>query len=154
MNNTIFNSPFGKIYISADSEHVHAISWTEPSSFTEKSSELNQQVHHQLDAYFSNPDFIFDLPLAPETSVFSGKMRQYLPSIPCGETRQYGEIAVDLSSSARAVGMACRHNPFALVVPCHRVVAKNALGGYYGQANEDLLDIKNKLLFFEKNRKV
>lgn len=55
--------------------------------------------------------------------------------IPYGETRTYGQIADALAArgigtSARAVGQACAHNPFPLVVPCHRVVAGDGLGGF------------------------
>ncbi len=50
--------------------------------------------------------------------------------IPYGETATYGEIAVECDTSPRAVGMAMRRNPTPLVVPCHRVVAKNGPGGY------------------------
>jgi methylated-DNA-[protein]-cysteine S-methyltransferase len=53
--------------------------------------------------------------------------------IPPGETRTYGEIAVGLGDLklARAVGQALGHNPFAPVVPCHRVLAAgNRPGGF------------------------
>lgn len=52
--------------------------------------------------------------------------------IPKGETRTYSWIAMEIGSpnSARAVGNALGKNPFAPEVPCHRVVAKNGIGGY------------------------
>jgi len=56
-----------------------------------------------------------------------------LRRIPRGNTRTYGEIARALSHprAARAVGSACRSNPVAVFVPCHRVVgARGNLGGY------------------------
>jgi len=54
--------------------------------------------------------------------------------IPAGKTRTYGELAAEIGSpkAARAVARALSKNPFAPLVPCHRVVAKNGLGGYSG----------------------
>ena len=54
-------------------------------------------------------------------------------AIPPGQTRTYGEIASELGDVklARAVGQALGHNPFAPVVPCHRVLAAgNQPGGF------------------------
>ena len=67
-------------------------------------------------------------------------------NIPYGETTTYTEIAkeLDISHSARAIGNALNKNPIPIIVPCHRVVAKNGLGGYaFG------LDFKKKLLELE-----
>ena len=53
--------------------------------------------------------------------------------IPPGQTRTYGEIAEELGDKglSRAVGQAMGHNPFAPVVPCHRVLAAgNKPGGF------------------------
>ena len=54
-------------------------------------------------------------------------------TIPPGSTLSYGEVAARLGASgeARAVGQALSRNPFAIVVPCHRVVAAGGkLGGF------------------------
>lgn len=52
-------------------------------------------------------------------------------AIPPGQTRTYGEMARALGDAglARAVGQALGHNPFAPVVPCHRVLAAGARSG-------------------------
>lgn len=51
--------------------------------------------------------------------------------IPPGRTRTYGDIARELGDAhlARAVGQALGHNPFAPVVPCHRVLAAHGKAG-------------------------
>ena len=51
--------------------------------------------------------------------------------IPPGETRTYGELAQQLGEpgAARAVGQALGHNPFAPVVPCHRILAAGGRSG-------------------------
>jgi len=69
--------------------------------------------------------------------------------IPFGETRSYAALAQKLGSSPRAVGNACRDNPYAPIIPCHRVVSASGLGGYCGATEGALLDIKIKLLKFE-----
>ena len=54
-------------------------------------------------------------------------------AIPPGQTRTYGDIAREVGGAgmARAVGQAMGHNPFAPVVPCHRVLAAgNRPGGF------------------------
>jgi methylated-DNA-[protein]-cysteine S-methyltransferase len=72
-----------------------------------------------------------------------------LRSIPPGRTRTYGELASKLGTSARAVGGACRANPCPVVVPCHRVVAANGLGGFAGDTSGRKLEVKRWLLRHE-----
>jgi len=63
---------------------------------------------------------------------FDRAVWEELRRIPAGELRTYGELARSIGRprAARAVGGACRRNPVAILVPCHRVVAANGLGGY------------------------
>ena len=42
-------------------------------------------------------------------------------------------MAKALGSAARAVGMACGANPIPVIIPCHRVLAANGMGGYSGE---------------------
>ena len=70
--------------------------------------------------------------------------------IPAGETRSYQEVAeaVGRPKAARAVGQALRNNPFAPVIPCHRVIRRDgSLGGYQGKTS---LKKKSLLLRIEK----
>lgn len=90
-------------------------------------------------------------PLAPSPFLAQGTPFQQrvwaeLCRIPYGETKTYGEVAAALGNRhlARAVGRACGANPCALIIPCHRVVAGNSLGGFGGG-----LEIKRKLLAIE-----
>jgi methylated-DNA-[protein]-cysteine S-methyltransferase len=64
---------------------------------------------------------------------FHRRVYRIARTIAPGETMTYGEIAAQLGSpgSARAVGQALARNPFAIVVPCHRVLAAgDKLGGF------------------------
>lgn len=81
---------------------------------------------------------------------FQQSVWQALQTIPYGETRTYGHIAVQIghNKSFRAVGMANNRNPIVIVVPCHRVLGYDGkLTGYAGG-----LDIKERLLDLEKRR--
>lgn len=55
---------------------------------------------------------------------FNARVYETTRAIPPGKTRTYGEIAraIGMPDAARAVGQALGRNPFAIVVPCHRVV--------------------------------
>jgi methylated-DNA-[protein]-cysteine S-methyltransferase len=77
------------------------------------------------------------------------QMRVYsaIQKIPKGKITSYGALAKVLGSSPRAVGQALRNNPFAPIVPCHRVVAaEGKLGGFSGQTSGEKLQKKMKLL--------
>lgn len=64
---------------------------------------------------------------------FHRRVYEAARKIPPGETLSYGELArrIDSPGAARAVGQALRRNPFALVVPCHRILAAGGnVGGF------------------------
>jgi AraC family transcriptional regulator of adaptative response/methylated-DNA-[protein]-cysteine methyltransferase len=83
------------------------------------------------------------LPLDVRGTAFQWRVWRALQQIPAGETRSYSEVALELGAPAavRAVANACARNPVCLVVPCHRVTAKNgATGGYrWGVARKERL---------------
>jgi len=107
----------------------------------------------QIKQFATNADFKFNLPLHLEGTAFQKKVWQAISDIPKGEVRTYGELAVQLGSSARAVGNACAKNPVPVIIPCHRVVAKAGLGGYAGETFENsprgLMRMKGWLLLHE-----
>ncbi|WP_133903170.1 methylated-DNA--[protein]-cysteine S-methyltransferase [Actinophytocola oryzae] len=89
----------------------------------------------QLREYFAGERQEFDLDLAPRGSEFERRVWALLTKIPYGETRTYGELAVELGApgAAQAVGNANGWNPISIVVPCHRVVGSTGgLTGYAG----------------------
>jgi AraC family transcriptional regulator of adaptative response/methylated-DNA-[protein]-cysteine methyltransferase len=72
-------------------------------------------------------------PLDVRATAFQQRVWKALQQIPRGETRTYGELALELGvpKSARAIGAAVGANPVAVVVPCHRVIGQNGtLTGY------------------------
>ena len=83
----------------------------------------------QLRAYFNKDLEVFDLPLEIGSGPRADFLRALL-AIPYGETRTYGELGRELGLPAQAVGQACGANPIALIIPCHRVLGANGLGGF------------------------
>lgn len=131
--------------------------WVEAIAFLPKQKEkpatapLAAEAARQLQAYLSNPDFVFGLPLKPSGTSFQRRVWQQIAAIPRGRPQTYGDLARALNNAPRAVGQACGANPFPLVVPCHRVIAANGgLGGFSRQGGGFLLDIKRWLLAHEQ----
>ncbi len=107
-------------------------------------------VVDQLAAYFAGELTDFDIAFDLRGTDFQRRVWEALLTIPYGETRSYGQIALQIGApgSARAVGLANGHNPIAIVVPCHRVIgAGGSLTGYGGG-----LDRKRTLLDLERAR--
>lgn len=86
----------------------------------------------QLRAWFAGDRTGFDLPLAPPETAEGGSLRAGICSIPYGETMTYGALAGKTGSVARAVGQACKTNPFPIIVPCHRVTSASGPEFYSG----------------------
>ncbi len=89
------------------------------------------------------------MPLAPRGSEFQQQVWRALLTIPYGEMRSYGDIAVQIGmprAHARAVGAANGRNPISVIVPCHRVIGQTgSLTGYAGG-----LERKRGLLALER----
>lgn len=72
-------------------------------------------------------------PKARNPTSFELRLYKVCAAIPVGRVSTYGTLAKVLGSSPRAVGQALRRNPYAPVVPCHRVISSNLqLGGFQG----------------------
>ena len=108
-----------------------------------------KSVVEQLEAYFSESDFKFTLPLVLEGTNYQKSVWNRLRKCPKGKVWTYGELARQIHSAPRAVGNACRRNPVPIVIPCHRVVSANGMGGYEGQTSGTYLSIKQWLLQHE-----
>ena len=118
---------------------ITRLHWMRPSSRSEtpKSSEgspLLAEAGRQLGAYFAGERRDFELPLAPAGSALHKEVWRLMCAIPFGQTATYGELARKLKSAAQPVGTACGANPIAILIPCHRVVAADGLGGFSGGA--------------------
>jgi len=135
-----YNSPLGPLTVELSGTVCHRI---DLQSRDVPVCSPDHPVALWLRAYFHGKQ----LPLpkvAPATSEFQKRLRRALLRIPFGEVRTYGDLAKELNSSPRAVGQALGANPLPILIPCHRVVAANDLGGFTGG-----LEWKRKLLVWE-----
>ncbi|CZF84257.1 MULTISPECIES: methylated-DNA--[protein]-cysteine S-methyltransferase [Grimontia] len=149
-----YKSPLGAITLTASDKGLTSLSLPEykydiPVSDEEViTREPFESIISQLDKYFAGEVIKFDVPLDLLGTAFQCEVWEALQSIPPGETRSYGELAVDVGrpKASRAVGAANGQNPVAIIVPCHRVIGKDGkLTGYAGG-----LDAKAWLLKHEQ----
>lgn len=110
-----------------------------------------REVLRQIESYLANPAFVFDLPLEFDGSEFRRRVWQVMCEIPAGKTLTYGDVARRLGSAPRAVGGACGDNRIPLIIPCHRVVGRNGIGGFMHTTGDRELGIKRWLLAHEKS---
>ncbi|HEY1831147.1 MAG TPA: methylated-DNA--[protein]-cysteine S-methyltransferase [Acidimicrobiales bacterium] len=105
-----------------------------------------KETANQLEEYFAGERTEFDVPMELDGTPFQQDVWQELTRIPYGETISYGELArrVGRPNGPRAVGQANGRNPIPIIVPCHRVLASNGIGGYGGG-----LPMKRSLLAVE-----
>lgn len=108
-----------------------------------------EQAVAAVKAYFDNPKKRARIPLRTAGTPFQERVWAAMRAIPVGEVRTYGELAEQLHSGPRAVAGACRANPIPILTPCHRVVAREGLGGYMGALYGDPLELKAWLLRHE-----
>lgn len=103
----------------------------------------SETIRDQLREYEDGKREAFDLEIEYPDD-FTGAVMRAMARIPFGEIRTYGDLAADLETAPIAVGQACGRNPIPVVVPCHRVVGHDSLGGYGGG-----LKLKRRLLEHE-----
>lgn len=117
-----------------------------PESEVVEDPKLLPEVARQLEDYAAGRREDFDVPLDERGTPFQRQVWAALRRIPFGRTVTYGELAEQLGKpgAARAVGTANGSNPIPIVTPCHRVVARDGLGGFTGG-----LDLKRRLLGLE-----
>lgn len=146
MDIVIFDSPVGRLHITADARVIRQLKIGDGPAPTRETPLLARAVA-QIAAYFEGETAAFDLPLAAPETPFQGQVRAAMLAIPFGATRSYGDIAHAIGGVPRAVGQACGRNPVPILVPCHRVLAAGgSIGGFSGG---DGRPTKRKLLAHE-----
>ena len=140
-----FFSPVGDLTIIEEDGALVALEWGRAPEGA--GSQLLMEAKRQLDAYFARKLKKFDLPLRMIGTAFQKRVWARMVKIPYGETVSYGRVARELDSGPRAVGTACGRNPIPIIVPCHRILASNGLGGFSGGTG---LETKRALLRLEK----
>jgi methylated-DNA-[protein]-cysteine S-methyltransferase len=159
------NSPVGKLKLFASNEALVGILWEREKPNRTHIEHSVEKIDHpilvetekQLNEYFNGARKRFDIKLEFIGTDFQKQVWQALLTIPYGETRSYGQIAVQLNNpkSVRAVGAANGKNPISIIAPCHRVIgASGSLTGFAGgmENKEILLKLENcKINFTSKS---
>jgi methylated-DNA-[protein]-cysteine S-methyltransferase len=144
------NSPFGCFELKGSELGLQSVKRISEQPCTEVSEPPAELVDaaRQLGEYFTGRRQEFNLKIDwGQATDFNKQVWQELLKIPYGHITTYSAIAEKLNNptAVRAVGLANKNNPIAIIVPCHRVIAKSGhLQGYfYG------LDMKRALLELE-----
>jgi len=144
------HSPAGTLKIEANESKITSIEFLFENPDEETNpNHLTDDAVFQLKQYFKGHLTKFDLPLLQIGTPFQLEVWKALDKIPFGHTWTYGQLANVLGdkNKVRAVGAANGKNPFAIVVPCHRVIGQSGeLVGYAGGIKR-----KQWLLNFEQS---
>lgn len=144
------SSPIGALVLGSDGEALNSLLLPSPERATPRDSRdvppVLVDAGTQLAEYFAGERKVFELPTRLAGTAFQRAVWAELARIPYGTAITYGELArrVGRPTSYRAVGQANGRNPVPIVVPCHRVVASDGIGGYGGG-----IDAKRVLLRVE-----
>ena len=122
-------TPIGALCVTETGDAIAGLSWSGGGA---ADTPLLRRARDQLCAYFAGGLTAFDLPLTVAGSELQRAVCRAMSAIPFGETRTYGDIARDLGVPAQAIGQACGGNPIPVIIPCHRVLGANGLGGFSG----------------------
>lgn len=138
LHHATLQTPVGMILLEGDERAlsaVHILSDGEATpAATAPSNSPVMIAARQLLEYFAGTRQRFDVPLAPLASPRGEALRHGMAAIPYGHSMSYGALAKLLDSAPRAVGQACRRNPFPIIIPCHRVHS-SAGPEYYSGGN-------------------
>ena len=160
------STPLGPMFVVCDDTHLYMLEFTVRKNMDRGFEKLRRvhkravipgrtaltdQIEAELKAYFAGSLTQFKTPLAPTGTAFQNQVWKALQDIPYGESCAYSDLAVAVGNekAVRAVASSNANNGLALIIPCHRVIAKGGgLGGYAGG-----LDKKQWLLDHEKLHK-
>lgn len=153
---TTLKTPVGDLILVATSSELIGIYFADCDHVPAKRNEwkldakhpILQQAKEQLQEYFERKRKNFSLPLHFAGTDFQKRVWREIAKIPYGQTITYSELAkkAGAARAIRAAGTSTGRNALSIVIPCHRVVARNGgKGGYAGG-----LDRKHRLLELEK----
>lgn len=131
----VFDSPVGRLVIEVDDSGILALDFDQNGETYTDSHPYLTRVFEELDAYFHGKLKHFSVPLNPQGTPFQKSVWETLTRIPYGQTISYSDEAQHLQhpKATRAVANANGKNKIAIIIPCHRVIAKGGgIGGYSG----------------------
>ena len=143
-------TPFAVLGIRTGAEQLLSIEYLPKGAATlAPVSRFAERVCRQLERYLDDADYRFDLPFEYRGTAFQCKVWRAISSIPRGRTMTYVGVAKQLGTAPRPVGGACGANRLPLVIPCHRVLSANGIGGFMHAKSGFPLEVKRWLLKHE-----
>ncbi|MCC0637490.1 MULTISPECIES: methylated-DNA--[protein]-cysteine S-methyltransferase [unclassified Clostridioides] len=157
----VYESKIGNLYILSEDGFVVSLDigdekfnnlkeeYIKKGTDIKRSEEDLKEAINQIDDYFNGKRKTFDLKIRVDGTEFQKSVYEEMLKIPYGKTLSYSEIAKNINNpkSVRAIGQASKSNKIPIIIPCHRVVGKNNIGGYMGNHS----DLKKILLDLEEN---
>jgi len=154
----VIAAPFGAVGIAVQGLQVAIELLPQKYSLKPANNKIVGQVAKQIKAYLDDARSDFNLPLIHKGTPFQRRVWDAISAIPCGRVLTYSEVAEIIGSGPRAVANACGANNLPLIVPCHRVVAKDGLGGYMNGVDGGLKVkkwlLKHEGIAFKKDKPV
>ena len=149
MARSVFETPLGKVVAVADEEGLCSLDFDENASASDEENVHLTQLQRELSEYFAGKRKTFDVRLNPKGTSFQRAVWRTLCDIPYGSVISYSQEAQMLSheKAVRAVANANGKNPIPIIIPCHRVIAKDGgIGGYSGGIwrKEFMLELERK----------
>lgn len=145
-----FPAPFAVLGIRAAGDRLTGIEYLPRGVATlAPLNRFAERVCRQIERYLDDPEFPFDLPFDYRGTDFQCRVWRAVHGIPSGRTLTYVDIARRLGTAPRPVGGACGANRIPLVIPCHRVVAADGIGGFMHARRGPGIEIKRWLLRHE-----
>jgi methylated-DNA-[protein]-cysteine S-methyltransferase len=148
-------TPVGQLYVAVSEVGLADVSWVETRTKLPVVDDPRrvEPVLAQLAEYFAGKRHEFDVEIDWRgTSRVQQEVLQTLHStVDYGGAVTYGELATRSGTTvpARGIGSIMGSNPVPIVVPCHRVVSHDGLGGYSGGTKATGLEVKRWLLIME-----
>jgi O-6-methylguanine DNA methyltransferase len=143
METEIIQTKIGLLQIMSQKGYIYNVKFIDKQPITNNNKTLIDDVNN----YFNGLSTKFSSKYIINGTPFQKLVWAEIEKISYGQTKSYGEIAkaIGQPTSYRAVANACGQNNLALLIPCHRVVGKNDIGGYHWGVNN-----KKWLIDFEK----
>ncbi len=133
MSEISFHSPIGDITVFEFDGKIVAIEKGWGSNNKSLTNEVLNNTKEQILEFLMMKRTVFNLPLDFSSGTeFQQKVWSELLKVPYGETITYQELGKRIGSHQRPIGGAVGKNPIPLIIPCHRVLAKNGIGGFSG----------------------
>ena len=145
-----YGTPFAVLGIRTLGDRVTDIEYLPPGVATlAPLNKLAERACREIECYLDDPEHVLDLPFDYDGTLFQCRVWRTISAIPPGRTLTYNDVAKALKTAPRPVGGACGANRLPIVIPCHRVLGANGIGGFMRGRGADALSIKRWLLRHE-----